>query len=90
MQIFKEVIEELGAFKELRHAISNGAYPCSVTGVSGIHKAQFIFGMVSTDSPILVIVEDESTARRISVITSYSIHYTKLYDVFVFQGQQPS
>lgn len=66
MQIFKEVIEELGAFKELRHAISNGAYPCSVTGVSGIHKAQFILGMASTDSPILVIVEDESTARRIS------------------------
>ena len=66
LQIFREVIEDLGAFKELKHAISNGMYPCAVTGVSGIHKAQIILGMATESSPVLVIAEDEATARRLS------------------------
>jgi len=66
LQIFKDIIGELSAFKELKGAVSSGVFPCSVTGVSGIHKSQFILGMSSNTSPILVIVEDEATARRIS------------------------
>lgn len=66
MQIFKEVIKQLGTFDELEKALSNGMSPCSVTGVSSIHKAQFILGIQEKDSPILVIVEDEAVARRIS------------------------
>ena len=63
MQIFSDVINQYPPFKELAHAIKNGVCPCSVTGVSGIHKAQFALGM-SEKMPILALCEDEATATR--------------------------
>ena len=66
LQIFKNVIEGYGAFKELKSALEGGISPCSVTGISGIHKAQFILGIERKDRPVLVIVEDEATATRLS------------------------
>lgn len=65
MNIFKDAISGLSAFKELDHALSSGLSPVSVTGVSGIHKAQFVMGLADESSPILVIAEDEQTARRL-------------------------
>lgn len=66
MQIFNNVIKQYGPFKELENALNSGLTPCSVTGISGIHKAQFILGIASNDKPVLVITEDEATATRIS------------------------
>ena len=66
MHLFKDVIMEYPPFKELKHALSNGQYPCSVTGFSGIHKAQIILGIANPEKPVLVITEDEATANRIS------------------------
>ena len=66
MQIFNNVIRQYGHFKKLENALENGMTPCSVTGISGIHKAQFILGIASKDKPVLVIAEDEATATRLS------------------------
>ena len=58
MHIFSDVISSLGAFKQLKTALKSGEYPCLVTGVSGIHKAQMVLGLTSSISPVLVITDD--------------------------------
>ncbi len=65
MNIFKEAVSELSGFKELKNALENNIHPVSVTGVSGIHKAQLIYSLSDFDSPVLVIAEDEATSRRL-------------------------
>ncbi|MFA5659418.1 MAG: CarD family transcriptional regulator, partial [Oscillospiraceae bacterium] len=65
MRIFKEAVSELSGFMELKGALEKGVTPVSVTGVSGIHKAQIILALADYESPVLVIAEDEQTARRL-------------------------
>lgn len=66
MHIFSDIIGSLGAFNQLENALKSGDYPCLVTGVSGIHKAQIILGLIQSTSPVLVITDDEAGARKIS------------------------
>ena len=62
--IFIKSIEKLSIYKDLLLAVQRKESPVSVTGVSGIHKAQLVLGIYDY-SPILIITEDESSARRI-------------------------
>ncbi|MBQ2824263.1 MAG: transcription-repair coupling factor [Oscillospiraceae bacterium] len=62
--IFTKAIENLELFKDLKLSVERGESPVSVTGVSGIHKAQLTLGIYDY-SPVLVIAEDEASAKRI-------------------------
>ena len=65
MNLFRSALEPLNAFKELKRALTVGETPCSVTGVSGIHKAQFLLGLYEGE-PILAFTDDEAAARRMA------------------------
>ncbi|MEG0615228.1 MAG: transcription-repair coupling factor, partial [Oscillospiraceae bacterium] len=65
MELFRSTIEQLEGFKQLKTALSDGSYPCSVTGVSGIHKAQMILAL-SGGSPLIAITDDEASSRRLT------------------------
>ena len=64
MELFRSTIQNLSEFKDLKASLTEGVYPCSVTGVSGIHKAQMILGIYE-GKPLLVITDDEANARRL-------------------------
>lgn len=66
MHIFSDVIGSLSAFKQLKTALKSEDYPCLVTGVSSIHKAQMILGLTSSIYPVLVITDDEANARKMT------------------------
>lgn len=61
--IFTKAIEQLDLYKDLKFALEHRETPVSVTGVSGIHKAQLALGLYNF-SPMLIITEDEAAARR--------------------------
>ena len=61
--IFTKAIEQLDLYKDLKFALEHRETPVSVTGVSGIHKAQLALGLYNF-SPMLIITEDEASARR--------------------------
>jgi transcription-repair coupling factor (superfamily II helicase) len=65
MDFFYKVAEDLSGFKELKSALASGDFPCSVSGVSGIHKAQFLLAL-SKDGTVLAVTDDEASARRIA------------------------
>lgn len=65
MNIFSQMCRQLPVYKELSSALQNSRLPCSVTGVSNIHKAQLI-GELSVDKPVLVICDDEASALRLT------------------------
>lgn len=64
MNIFSQMCRQLPVYKELSSALENNRLPCSVTGVSNIHKAQLI-GELSKDKKILVLCDDEASATRL-------------------------
>ena len=64
MQIFKQIINELSSFKELKNCLDNGIYPISVTGVSQIHKAHLIYAL-EKDGTTLVVTDDEANAKKL-------------------------
>lgn len=64
MNIFSQMCRSLPVYKDIVSALKNNWLPCSVTGVSGIHKAQLI-GELSSDKPILVICDEEASAIRL-------------------------
>ena len=63
--IFVKSIENLNLYKDLQLSVERHESPVSVTGVSGIHKAQLALGIYNF-SPVLIIAEDEAGAKRIS------------------------
>lgn len=65
MELFRSVIKKLDGFKQLEAAITEGATPCSVSGISGIHKAGLVLGLSGSHAPILVITDDEAAASRL-------------------------
>mgnify|MGYP002794068358 FL=1 len=66
MDLFRQAAEKISAYRDLKEALKNGLTPVSMTGLSSIHKAQFIMGLYDEESriPVLVISEDEASARR--------------------------
>lgn len=63
--IFTKAIEPLALYKDLKRSVQERESPICVTGVSGIHRAQLAIGLYDF-SPILIICEDEASARRTS------------------------
>ena len=61
--IFYDIISRLDFYGEIKNCLLKGFTPCAVTGVSGIHKAQTVFGL-SRLAPCLVITDDEASALR--------------------------
>ncbi|NLZ45083.1 MAG: transcription-repair coupling factor, partial [Clostridiales bacterium] len=65
MNIFYDICKKLPFYQELETAVIGGYTPVSLTGVSNIHKAHTVLGL-SELSPVLVICDDESSARRMT------------------------
>ena len=64
MNIFSQMCRQLPVCKELCAVLENNWLPCSVTGVSNIHKAQLI-AEFARDRKILVLCDDEASAVRL-------------------------
>ncbi len=64
MSVFIKAIENLPAYKDMVRSSQKGETPVLVTGVSGIHKAQFTLGLIGV-APVLVITDDEANAKRL-------------------------
>lgn len=63
--IFTEAIFDLDLRKDLSLSVERRESPVSVTGVSGIHKAQLALSLYNF-SPVLIITEDEAGAKKIA------------------------
>lgn len=63
--IFVRAIEDLNLLKDIKLSVQRHESPVSVTGVSGIHKAQLALA-AGVSAPVLIITEDEAGAKRIS------------------------
>ena len=62
MNLFKNAIEKLPAFAELKSACDDKVLPVLVTGVSAVHKAQIAFALAEKN--MLIITDDEASANR--------------------------
>ena len=63
--IFQSAIENFTPYRDMALAVEKGQTPVSVSGISGIHKAQFALGL-RKDSPVLLIFDSEAAASRFS------------------------
>lgn len=63
--VFTKAIEKLALYKDLKNSVERRESPVSVTGVSGIHKAQLALSLYNY-SPMLIITEDEASAGKLS------------------------
>lgn len=67
MNLFTQSIENLSGFRQLKAAVDNQETPCSVTGVSSVHKSQILMSLsIASGKNILIITEDEAAALKIS------------------------
>ena len=57
-----------------------------ITGAEGEAISDTQINYMLDDCPIEVYIRDDQSNPETTVITSYSIHYTKLYDLFEGQG----
>ncbi|MBE6845091.1 MAG: transcription-repair coupling factor [Ruminococcus sp.] len=64
MRFFRDTFRELSGFKDVQQFIDNKISPVCATGLSAVHKAQFIYAFF-TDKPLLVICESEAQARKL-------------------------
>lgn len=64
MKFFSETFRELDGWKYIEECIKKNISPVCATGLSHIHKAQFIYSLYSGE-PILVIAESEAAAKKL-------------------------
>jgi transcription-repair coupling factor (superfamily II helicase) len=64
LSIFIETIHKLPEFRQLRTALTQREHPVAVNGLSGVHKAHFIYGLYARKT-ILVITPDEQNALKL-------------------------
>lgn len=64
MKFFSETFRELESWKDIEKCIKSKISPVCATGLSHIHKAQFIYSLYN-ESPILVITESEAAAKKL-------------------------
>lgn len=67
MKFFSETFRELESWKDIEKCIKSKISPVCATGLSHIHKAQFIYSIYN-ESPILVITESEAAAKNSATI----------------------
>lgn len=66
MKFLTSAISGLPEFKSLEAAVGSNALPAAVTGLSGIHKANFIYSLCARlGRRAFVVAGDESEAQRI-------------------------
>ncbi|MGN0674677.1 MAG: transcription-repair coupling factor, partial [Oscillospiraceae bacterium] len=63
--IFQTAIENFTPYRDMLNAVKNGQTPVSVSGISGIHKAQFALGL-RNNNPVLLICDSEAAANRLA------------------------
>ncbi len=60
------MVRNVAEYAALKQAVDTGQTPAAVVGLSAVHKAHFISGLVAdTGRPILIITEDEAVATRL-------------------------
>ena len=64
MNFFRDTFRELSGFKDVQQFLDNKISPVCATGLSAVHKAQFIYALF-TDKPLLVICESEAQAKKL-------------------------
>ena len=66
--LFNDVFHLIPEYTDLAASLAAGVSPISLSGASSIHKAQIIMGLYdeNKNTPVLVITEDEASARRIA------------------------
>ena len=64
MNLFFDAVRVQPFFAELQTALKSGQLPASVTGLSGIHKAQTVMSLGET-TKVLVICDSEANATRL-------------------------
>ncbi len=64
MKFFSETFRELSSFKDIKKFTDEKISPVCATGLSGVHKAQLLYALY-TDTPLLVISENEAQARKL-------------------------
>lgn len=66
MNLFYQAISKTSQYADVKQAVLSGITPVSVSGVSPIHKAQLAMSLFAEEpfSPVLIISEDEASARR--------------------------
>ncbi len=64
MKFFSETFRELSSFYDVINCINRKISPVCATGLSGVHKAQFIYS-IYTGTPFLVISENEMQAKKL-------------------------
>lgn len=67
MQFYKNILNDLDQFNELKDSIDNNKLPVILSGVSHINKTHFIYTMslYRKNNKILVLTPDERSARNI-------------------------
>lgn len=64
MRFFSETFRELNSFKDIKKFTDEKISPVCATGLSAVHKAQFLYTFYS-DTPLLVISENEAQAKKL-------------------------
>ncbi|MGN1481787.1 transcription-repair coupling factor [Porcipelethomonas sp.] len=64
MNFFRDTFRELESWKEISACLDKGITPLCATGLSHVHKAQFIYSLYS-GQPVLVITESEAAAKKL-------------------------
>ena len=65
MKFFSETFRELSGFSDIKNCIEKKISPVCATGLSSVHKAQFIYSLYS-GKPFLVVCENEAQAKKLS------------------------
>ena len=64
MNVFYEAAARLPFLNELSASVSSGGLPCSVTGLSAVHKAHAVL-LLALQKKVLAICDDEASAQRL-------------------------
>ncbi len=64
MNLFFDAVRNQPFYSELQTALKSGQLPASVTGLSGVHKAQTVMALGET-AKVLVICDSEANATRL-------------------------
>ncbi len=66
MGVFQNLIQTVPQFNQIQQHIIRKTLPILVVGLSSVHKANLIQAIAQQESPILVLTDDDQSARRLS------------------------
>ena len=65
MNFFRDTFRELTSWKDVCQCLKKNVSPVCATGLSNIHKAQFLYSLYNENSSILVVTDTEASAKRL-------------------------